>query len=293
MKALKKKKWVLAFALFCCGDLAAQNVTHISAQQVEKYIHVSYDLDKQATVTLYLSTDGGRTYTELHRVSGDVGKNVTAGHKVIVWDVLAEREELVGDDILFKVKAGNAETVMRKEQQKKVKTDNSLRKHNVPYCTFFTLNSAYSPLPQWSYGFKMGGMKTAGWYISAMSNFNFAGWGSPFDDGGIYALTGESNTIRFSAQAGFVYRPCRPVSILFGVGYGYRTLTYKTNNYEDDGTFLFSEWHSYPERTYNGVDLSLGVLFVANGFAFSAEAVTTNFQTVEAKIGMGFCLPGK
>ena len=85
--------------------LQAQTVTNVTAEQVGKTIHVSYDLNKQADITLFVSTDGGSTYTKLYRVSGDVGKNVSAGHKTIAWDVLAERERLVGENIVFKVRA--------------------------------------------------------------------------------------------------------------------------------------------------------------------------------------------
>jgi len=90
------------------GCVSAQTVSNATATQVGKTIHVSYDLDKEADVTLHLSTDGGNTYSEMHRVSGDVGKNVGAGHNTIVWDVLAEREQLVGDNIVLKVKAQGA-----------------------------------------------------------------------------------------------------------------------------------------------------------------------------------------
>ena len=88
-----------------CVRVSAQTVTNVTATQVNKTIHVSYDLDKQADITLHLSTDGGKNYQQLSLVSGDVGKGVDAGHKTIVWDVLAERERLVGDNIVFKVKA--------------------------------------------------------------------------------------------------------------------------------------------------------------------------------------------
>ena len=91
-----------------CGFWAhsfAQTVTNVTATQVNKTIQVSYDLDKQADITLHLSTDGGKTYQQLSQVSGDVGKDVSAGHKTIVWDVLAERERLVSENIVFKVMA--------------------------------------------------------------------------------------------------------------------------------------------------------------------------------------------
>jgi hypothetical protein len=38
----------------------------------------------------------------------------------------------------------------------------------------------------------------------------------------------------------------------------------------------------------SGVDVSAGLQFHFAGFVVSAEAVTTSFQTVEAKIGLGY-----
>ena len=277
MGKLFGKIWLLAVCLFACSLLPAQNVTNIVAEQVEKKIHVSYDLDRQADITLFLSTDGGKSFTELRRVSGDVGKGVGPGHKTIVWDVLSERERLVGEDFVFKVKAeGDAKDLRHKNEQQRGR-----------YCTFITLNSAYSPQPQWSYGFKVGGMKTWGWYASLMSNFDFVGMGEePFQTGKTYMLNGDSRTFRFSAQAGLVLQPCKPISVLLGVGYGYRTIAYWSKIADYVGT---GSWRSYPERTLEGVDVSLGMLFDIKGFALSAEAVTTNFQTIEARIGVGFC----
>ncbi len=102
-------KIVIAFIailmLLLCVPLTAQNVTNVTAEQVDKTIHVSYDLDKAANITLFLSTDGGKTYKELYRVDGAVGKNVTPGHRTIIWNVLEEVENLKGDDYVFKVKA--------------------------------------------------------------------------------------------------------------------------------------------------------------------------------------------
>ncbi|MBR6919661.1 MAG: hypothetical protein IKN37_05005 [Bacteroidales bacterium] len=271
------KIWLLAVCLFACCMLSAQNVTNIVAEQVEKKIHVSYDLDRRADITLFLSTDGGKTFTELHRVSGDVGKNIAAGHRTIIWDVLSEQDRLVGEDFVFKVKAEGDAMVLRQKKEKQ----------SVKYCRFITLNTAYSPLPQWSYGFKVGGLKTWGWYASLMSNFNFEGIGEPFQTGNTYILSGKSKTIRFSAQAGLVYRPCKSISIILGAGYGYRTITYRSKLADNDE--IWYSWHSYPERTFKGVDVSCGLLFNIENIVFSVETVTTGFQTIEARIGVG-CL---
>jgi len=103
---MKRRNIILTIAvLLSVATASAQTVSNVTAEQVGKTIHVSYDLDKAADITLFLSTDGGSTYTQLYRVSGDVGKDVPAGRKTIVWDVLAERESLKSDDVVFKVRA--------------------------------------------------------------------------------------------------------------------------------------------------------------------------------------------
>lgn len=270
--------WCWTLIAIIGNNLFAQNISNVTAMQVGKMIEITYDLDKAADISVCMSSNGGETYRVLRLVTGDVGKTVSPGHKTIVWDVRAEVDSLISDNVVFLVRAdANAEAAWRKQQRKE-------EKKTMPYCTFFTLNGAFSPLPQWSYGFKVGQMKIAGWYVSFMTNFNTKGIKHPFEHDHIYALDGTTKTVRISAQAGLVIRPCKPMSLLFGVGYGYRTFTCRST----DG-----EWYSYENSTYEGVDVSFGFLFDIKGFVFSAEAVTTNFQTIEGRVGLGFCLSHK
>lgn len=276
MKRIVRHYIVLALVA-CSGTVVAQNVSNINAVQTGKIIEITYDLDKAADISVYMSVNGGETYRGLRQVSGDVGKTVGPGHKTIVWDVLSEVEELIGDSIVFMVRVdADAEAEWRKIQRKEAKKA-------MPFNTFFTLNAAYSPQPHWSVGFKVGQVKNVGWFVSLMSNFHFKGWGNSFYEGSDYWLT-NCKSSRLSAQVGFVYRPCKPMSLLFGVGYGYRSLTYKD---------VDNVWYSYPKRTYQGIDVSFGFLFDIKSVAFSAEAVTTNFRTIEARVGIGYCLPDK
>lgn len=91
--------------LFACSVLSAQTVTNADANQVGKNIEITYDLDRKADISVDYSTDGGRTYTTLRHVSGDVGMSVRPGHKTITWDVLSEVDKFVGDNICFRVNA--------------------------------------------------------------------------------------------------------------------------------------------------------------------------------------------
>ena len=98
-----------------------------------------------------------------------------------------------------------------------------------PLTTFFTLNAAYTSMPQWSFGFKIGTVRRFGWYLSAMTNFNYRGAFSPFEENGHYVLTGKSKATYLGGQVGFVARPCTLLSVHAGAGFGYRTLNFESD----------------------------------------------------------------
>lgn len=92
----------------------AQTVSYARFEQVGKTIKIYYDLSEVSDVSIYLSTNGGKSFenSPLTNVSGDVGKNVKSGKgKVAVWDVLASREKLQGERICFKVCVNNLQYV--------------------------------------------------------------------------------------------------------------------------------------------------------------------------------------
>ena len=84
----------------------AQSISNLNAVQVGQQLHIHYSLisGSACEVQLRVSTDNGKKWsTPLTKVTGDVGKNIAAGEKQIIWNVLEEREQLVGDKICFKV----------------------------------------------------------------------------------------------------------------------------------------------------------------------------------------------
>jgi hypothetical protein len=96
-------QWIL---LFFSVSIQAQHVTNIRAEQRGQDIVVLYSLETTSLceVSLLLSQDNGVTWSSpLKNVSGDVGKNISAGEKYITWKVLEEQEYLVGDKMKFKV----------------------------------------------------------------------------------------------------------------------------------------------------------------------------------------------
>ena len=107
-KRMKRILGILICLFLCVGVTFAQKISDVTARQVGKQIHITYTLDEPAEISLYLSTDGGESYIKLIKVSGAVGQSVTSGRNTIVWNVLEERENLVGDNIVFKVRAEGA-----------------------------------------------------------------------------------------------------------------------------------------------------------------------------------------
>ena len=104
---MKKIVFQIIFSVLCLSA-QAQKVSNIRAEQRGQDIVVLYSLETTSPceVSLLLSQDNGVTWgSTLKNVSGDVGKNISAGQKSITWKVLEEREQLVGDKIKFKVVA--------------------------------------------------------------------------------------------------------------------------------------------------------------------------------------------
>jgi formylglycine-generating enzyme required for sulfatase activity len=94
------------FIVLLCFSAQAQKVSNIRAEQHGQDIVVLYSLETTSPceVSLLLSQDNGVTWgSPLKNVSGDVGKNISAGEKQITWKVAEELEYLVGDKMKFKV----------------------------------------------------------------------------------------------------------------------------------------------------------------------------------------------
>ena len=93
------------FILLCLtAVLSAQKVTNARFEQVGKQVELTYTLDKQADISVYLSTDGGKTYgSALRAVTGDVGRQVSPGQKKIIWSPLDERDGIVSGSVVFKI----------------------------------------------------------------------------------------------------------------------------------------------------------------------------------------------
>lgn len=268
------KKIGLIVFLLCClsfSALAQEVADVVKAYPRGKTIVVEYDLKADADfVRLFVSLDGGNTYRgPLQQVSGDV-TNVNAGFgHAMVWDVLKELESDEFDSDAVRFKLG-------------IKV-----KERWPRETFITVNAAYSFLPQASFGFSVGQVKRFGWFVSVMTNGNFSGFHADGDcdaqgflpDGHLMQYTGQVSKTRLSLMAGGMMRIHGPWMARVGIGYGNHTVRWQT---VDD------EWYRNTSHSSQGPDLSAGIQLHWRRFVGSLEVVTTQFNYVETKIGIGY-----
>jgi len=103
-----RKAILLVLCMLYQSLIFAQQVSNTRFEQDGKQVKIYYDLSETADVSIYLSTDGGRSYgsSPIGHVSGHVGRQVAAGkNRCAVWDVLSDRDKLQGGQICFKIRA--------------------------------------------------------------------------------------------------------------------------------------------------------------------------------------------
>jgi hypothetical protein len=103
----------ILFILFFLSPLFyfGQKINNVSVLQEGNNIIITYGLEtsQPCTINLFFSNNGGLTWKgPLKEVTGHVGPGIKSGQNSITFYVLKEFDELIGDNIQFKVEAENA-----------------------------------------------------------------------------------------------------------------------------------------------------------------------------------------
>ena len=136
-----------------------------------------------------------------------------------------------------------------------------------------------------NYGLSVMQMARWGWYVNAMSNFMMPATALP--DGINEEELTDAGFSRFSLTAGVVFGTCQVLSLRLGVGVGYGArLYYYLGQYNYDR-------YADPIKKALGADVDLGLLWHIKNFMIITELNTTNFKTVELRLGLGYGLGRK
>lgn len=275
-----RKYIILLFVLFSATLLRAENASNIRVRQEGKAIVVTYDLNKNSVVRLLMASGHSNQYTELKAVSGNVGKNVSAGqNRKIVWKPLEENETFIAENVRFKVEALSSYDYYT--QNAKIKT-------------IVSGQIGYSAAPQLSYGAMIGQMyKGIGWFVNVRSNFQFNTFAELACDKQGYIdnerpfYTSNTSTTHYIINAGFMMNVLEKITknkfntlgFYVGAGYGKRELQWETT----DGL-----WVKYVPTSHNGFSGNIGVFGSIYGVTLNVGLNTINFKYVEVEAGIGY-----
>lgn len=174
----------------------------------------------------------------------------------------------------------------------------------LPSASFLTINAeylgGYRPDQTFSaqvpaFGFKAGTMRNVGWYVGAMTNFNFKGAFVVCDESELNPLSTSSSY--FDVLAGITLRYWAPLSFHLGLGYSYRSFNNET---------IYGQWAHTASHISQGPAAAAGFMFHLGGFVVSGEVlglynvqglqrpfyqVDKNRFSFGVKAGLGICIP--
>lgn len=244
---------------------AAQNVTHVDANQEGKAIAVTYDLSEKANITVYTTNNSGATKTQIPKayLSGDFGRKVKAGkEKKVLWHVLDQYpdQDFQSENLSF--------IVVGK-----------------PVTQFFaTLNGGFSVGTGAMLGATIGQLGTVGWYLKGMTTLS----SSPaaeyecnkdgYIDGILPVYSGKSAKSKAYGVAGINFRLGAPVYLYLGAGYGVRNLFWELSN---------EKWVKNLNGSPKGLAIDAGLMGKIGHIALSAGATYVSGR-VDFNAGVGY-----
>ena len=173
---MMKKILPLTILLFVMNFTYSQTVTNLETKQIGDYIELSYDLDKVAGIEVFISENGGFTFKKITKIAGDVGDPVAPGRKKIVWSVLEEYDNFVGENVVFKVIANPSLKATQTGKKAKPPANQNLNGHYISLGSS-VLSSGYYGMFGLSYEYRhhiLGVNAAVGYGYSNFNIYNFA-----------------------------------------------------------------------------------------------------------------------
>ena len=280
---MKKSTLLLILCLLMGLQFAVaqqDNVTNIRAKQNDKMVTITYDLKTRSDVRLLISIDDGLNYTDTMKVTGYVNRVVPQGkNRTIRWQAFNDLG--YGDYPLIRFK-------FITQESKPVQPKTAARKSGMK--TFATLNASYGNTGIPMVGFTIGQYDRFGWFVTLMTGLDFEYTGYQVVDhckkdgyiGDILPFYSPENNSKISAVSGMVGGIIRLSDAIYakaGVGYGMRSVAWQLW----EGDYVTNDGFSA-----HGVDVGAGLLLDLNRFVITLDAVTTNFNLYEGRLGLGY-----
>jgi hypothetical protein len=276
------KKVILLFGLLILSVLSfTQTVSNIRPQTtIENKIEVSYEIsgtkfNQKFNVSLYVSTDNGKTFKgPLKEVSGDIGKDIKKGKRMIVWDVLKEMP-FTEETLIFDVRVETIDKPIKK-------------KFFISYVGNLT-----TPL-----GLRFGNSHKMGWYIEARASilakekvsYIFSnGSIENYDKPGYYEFNGKNSFSAYYLGGGFTFQLTWNTFFYLGAGYGSEKRVFEIDEYNyGNDTKIGTSWVVKDTENYKGIELSTGIMQRFGNIVISAGGTIIEFKKANFTAGIGF-----
>lgn len=273
--------WTLIMVICTLGISMGQEVKIVNFQRLDRDLMARtqqrLDLNEVPCAVLRVSVANARSYTFQGNIIGDV---IYKMGEAIVYMTQGSRNITISSDkfgsMKYEFDTKLEKQVVYKLTMKLVQNDaNKTRTLLMPVAGIGT------PL---SYGAMIGVVKKWGVYAKVKTNlgnndYELDSTSKGMDGNGNSVWFGnETESYRMSFTGGLMFRMIMPLYLYVGGGYGYKTLKWKT---ADD------KWARITDKSYQGAEAELGLIWRIKNVALSAGAQSINFKHFEGTVGLG------
>lgn len=130
------KKLILIALILLPIAVLGQTVTNVRFEQKGDRVYIYYHLDKEANIDIYISMKGNSTdafefrWLSPSELEGDIGFNVKAGNKLVIWDALKSNESVIGSNVCFKVVPSESQNTYAKRIKEEYRRTKQLARSN-------------------------------------------------------------------------------------------------------------------------------------------------------------------
>ena len=213
---------------------------------------------------------------------------------------LANVSRTTDDEVLKRLKqledAQQKQTIQQNDIVQEQAIEPSTNK--TPKSIFVTLNGAVNNYGKTSFGFTVGSVRKAGFFLNFMTNFDFTNLGlensKEHQDAeyiqtliDTYGYKQQEHYVSMSIMGGLIFNIYSSIYIKIGGGYSNNSLWIEVS--DSDNTRNDYWVNDYSSYGFGGI---IGLQAHWSRFVVSLDCATTNFKTYESRIGLGYMIGG-
>lgn len=214
--------------------------------------------------------------------------SLSASYAQYARTVLTESEAQEISQSIEKANQEKMEALFQADEQKDLKKQ-AIKEMIDGWHNIVLVNGAFSNLPNHSFGLTYARVSKVGFYVNAMTNFNYrfsgdfaCNWEGLLFDGSSPFYTGNKEYTHLSVSSGIVACLGIPLYAYAGAGYSYDAVFCETTE---------KKWAELPENRHR-VNVETGLIGQYKGVSLSI-GLLVNFinhrSNCYAKIGIGYC----